>query len=187
MNAVSIAAPDSTLTEPARARRGLGRVGRILLFSLLALATAMIGLLGVGGVAGRWRFVPAPEAAPNAHVASASLLMLVPVPAVKVGRGDLVVLTPKGSDRARVYRVRAVLSPIDHTVEVTDQHGVEQAIHLPATTWRVSREVAAIGRVIGAIPGSAVSWCLILIGAGVLAFARFGPNRRRLNEAVDPV
>ena len=110
--------------------------------------------LGAGGS------FPAPEAAPNAHAPADSLLMLVPVPAAKVGRSDLVVLTPKGSDRARVYRVRAVLSAIDHTVEVTDQHGVEQAIHLPSTTWRVSREVPAIGRIIGAIPGSAVSWVL---------------------------
>ena len=186
MSAVAIAPPDSTLTEPARARRGLGRIGRIVLFSMLAIGTAVIATLGVGGVVGRWRFVPAPEAAPNAHVASDSLLMLVPVPDAKVGRRDLVVLTPKGSDRARVYRVRAVLSPIDHTVEVTDEHGVEQAIHLPATTWRVSREVPAAGRVIGAIPGSAVSWCLILIGAGVLTFARFGPSRRRLDGVTHP-
>lgn len=185
MNAVSIAAPDANLTEPARARRSLGRVGRIMLFSLLAVGTAVIATLGVGGVVGRWRFLPAPEASPNAHVSSDSLLMLVPVPAAKVGRSDLVVLTPKGSDRARVYRVRAMLSPIDHTVEVTDQHGVEQAIHLPTTTWRVSREVPVIGRAIGAIPGSAVSWLLVLLGVGVLVFARFGPNRRRMDEATD--
>jgi hypothetical protein len=179
MNAVSLAAPDPSLIQPVRARRNVGRIGRVVLFSILVIGTAMVAILGVGGIVGRWRFLPAPEAAPNAHAPANSLLMLVPVPAAKIGRRDLVVLTPNGSGHARVYRVRAVVSPIDHTVEVTDQHGVETALHLPATTWRVSREVPVIGRVIRTIPGSALSWLLILAGIGALAFARFRPTGRR--------
>jgi len=155
-------------------------VGR-LLYAGVAVVTAAFVLLAGGIFVGCWRLWPVAATAPDAHVAHDSLLFLVPIPAANVQTGDRIVVHEKGERHARLYKVESMLSTIDGSVEVRDPHGTPIAMKLPKTAWRVSRSLPVLGAVLRLVPGGVIPLLMIVLGAGLLLYARF-----RREPAVHP-
>jgi hypothetical protein len=141
---------------------------------LIGLATTALVLLAVGDAVGRWKIVPAPAHVAHTHYAPSDLVVVVPVPVMKLKVGDVVIVHNK--DEHALLRLDQILDSDGPQVRFAgDPPG--RIRRLGGTAWRVSRSVPFLGGVLGLLAGPIQGAFFVLIGIGLVGWAEWKRSR----------
>jgi hypothetical protein len=131
------------------------------------LKTALVAL-AIGSCIGRWRLVPVMS---NGALTRGSAVLLSPVPTSTLKAGDVVLLAPEGSKRAKFHRVVQVVDSWQRRLRVDD--GKHQHVaDLPPTAWKAGRKVPYLGLPFGLLTGPIQAALLILNGVLMVALGQ---------------
>jgi hypothetical protein len=159
------------------------RVARRVAFAVLAIVTAILVGMAVGAAVGRWRVAAIERVGKGAHVGSSDAVFVVPVPAVALSSGDVIVAElPKG-EHPWLLRVSSIVDPNQQRIAVRDRQGLQRELYLPHTVWRVQKHLPALGVIMRVVVSR---WLGLLLGVFGCLLILYGEWLRHARTLLQP-
>ena len=161
-----------------------GRLGRAARHALARLATFVVMgalvLVAAGDAAGRFRLVPAPERTGGTAYSSTDLVVVVPVPALRLREGDvLIVRNPREHALLRIDKIVDSDGPQVHIAG----DPASRVRQLGRTSWRVRFAIPYAGILLGLLAGPVQGALFVVAGLALVVRAEM---RRGRDPSTEP-